>query len=132
MSPHWYGRAGDAEAMKQLVLPFLTGPVDEAALNRWSRDAARATLPALRGTLELTLSTDFAAELPALDIPTLVVAGARDEFFNFDLLRNTIASLIRGARMATVDCGHEIGLERPRELAALIEAFLAGLPQSTP
>jgi hypothetical protein len=29
--------------------------------------------------------------------------------------------------MAIVDCGHEIPLERPRELAAIVEAFLAGL-----
>ena len=32
-----------------------------------------------------------------------------------------------GGYMVILDCGHEIPLERPRELAALIEAFLAGL-----
>jgi pimeloyl-ACP methyl ester carboxylesterase len=56
-----------------------------------------------------------------------VVAGARDDFFTVELLRDTIHSQIRGARMAIIDCGHEIPLERPRELAALLEAFLAGL-----
>lgn len=56
-----------------------------------------------------------------------MVAGARDDFFTVELLRDTIHSQIRGARMAIIDCGHEIPLERPRELAALLEAFLAGL-----
>jgi pimeloyl-ACP methyl ester carboxylesterase len=123
----WYARAGDGEAMKELVRSFLTGPVDEAALDRFGREAARASLPALQGTLRTTLDADFSSELSSLDVPTLVVAGGRDEFFTVELLRDTIVSRIRGARMAVVDCGHEIPLERPRELAGLIEAFLAGL-----
>ena len=123
----WYACAGDADAFEQLIRPFLTGPVDEAALERFCREAARAALSALRGTMQTTLESDFAAELSSLDVPTLVVAGGRDELFTVELLRTTIASQIRGARMATVDCGHEIPLERPRQLAALIEAFLAGL-----
>jgi pimeloyl-ACP methyl ester carboxylesterase len=127
MLEDWYGRAGNPEALKELVRSFLTAPVDEAALDRFSREAARASLPALQGTLRTTLDTDFSGELSSLDAPTLVVAGGRDEFFTVELLRDTIASQIRGARMAVVDCGHEIPLERPRELAALIEAFLSGL-----
>jgi pimeloyl-ACP methyl ester carboxylesterase len=127
MLEDWYGRAGNPGAMKELVRSFLTGPVDEAALDRFSREAARAPLPALQGTLRTTLDTDFSGELSSLDVPTLVVAGERDEFFTVELLRDTIASQIRCARMAVVDCGHEVPLERSRELAALIEAFLAGL-----
>lgn len=37
------------------------------------------------------------------------------------------ASHVPRARLAVLDAGHEIPLEQPRELAALIEAFLAGL-----
>jgi non-heme chloroperoxidase len=126
----WYAAAGDAAAFEALVRPFLTGPVDPAALERFAHEAARASLPALRGTMQTTLETDFSNELAALDLPTLVVAGGRDEFFTVELLRDTIVSKIRGARMAIVDCGHEIPLERPRELAAIVEAFLAGLRTS--
>jgi pimeloyl-ACP methyl ester carboxylesterase len=123
----WYAGAGAAEAMMQLILPFLTGPVDEAALARFAREAARASLPALTGTMRATLDTDFSAELASLNLPTLVVVGGRDEFMTVELLREEMASKINGARMVILDCGHEIPLERPRELAALIEAFLAGL-----
>jgi hypothetical protein len=45
--------------------------------------------------------------------------------FSVDLLRATIVEPIPGARLAIVDCGHEIPLDRPRELAAIIEAYLA-------
>jgi pimeloyl-ACP methyl ester carboxylesterase len=125
----WYARAGNVRAMKELVLPFLTGPVDEAAHDRFAREAARASLPALKGSMRATIDTDFADELGSLDVPTLVVVGGRDEFMPVQLLRDEIASKINGARMVILDCGHEIPLERPRELASLIEAFLAGIGQ---
>lgn len=125
----WYGRAGSAEAIAELLRTFLTGPVDERALERFARTFARIPRAALEGSLQTTIETDFSTELGELDLPTLVVAGARDELFTVDLLRATIVSQLPGARMAIMDCGHEIPLERPRELASLIEAFLAGLPR---
>jgi pimeloyl-ACP methyl ester carboxylesterase len=123
----WYGRAGSAEAMRELVQTFLTGPVDEVAFRRFCVSAARVPRTALEGTMSVTLEGDFAAELASLDVPTLVVAGAGDELFTPELLRATIVEQIPGARIAIADCGHEIPLERPRELAALTEAFLAAL-----
>jgi pimeloyl-ACP methyl ester carboxylesterase len=123
----WYGRAGNAEAIKEMVGTFLTGPVDEDAFERFGRNFASIPRTALVGTMQTTIETDFSNELGAIQMPTLVVAGARDELFTVDALRAAIASQIDGARMAIVDCGHEIPLERPHELAALVEAFLAGL-----
>ena len=65
--------------------------------------------------------------LATLTTPTLVVGGLHDTIFTPDLLREAIVAQIPGARLALLDCGHEIPLEKPRELAALLEAFLAGL-----
>ena len=44
-----------------------------------------------------------------------------------DALRAAVVAPLAGARLALVDCGHEVPIEAPRELAALTEAFLAGL-----
>jgi pimeloyl-ACP methyl ester carboxylesterase len=123
----WYSRAGNADALDEMLRPYLTGPVDEAAYDRFVRDAARVPRSALEGTLQVTLETDFAASLPSIAAPTLVIAGAFDTLFTPQLLRDALVNQIPGARLAVVECGHEIPLERPRELAALIEAFLAGL-----
>lgn len=123
----WYGRAGSAAAMKEMVTSFLTGPVDGAAFDRWADAAGRIPRADLEGSMEVTCAVDFADELGSLDTPTLVVAGQRDEFFTPQLLEDTIVSQISGARLALIDCGHEIPLERPHELAAVIEAFLAGI-----
>jgi hypothetical protein len=42
------------------------------------------------------------------------------------MLRSAVVAPLAGARLALIDCGHEIPMEAPAELAALIEAFLAG------
>jgi pimeloyl-ACP methyl ester carboxylesterase len=126
----WFGRAGSAEGLGEVVRPFLTGPVNEAAFERFCETAARVPREALEGTMRVTLDEDFADELASLDVPTLVIAGTRDDLFTVDLLRAEIVDRIPGARLATVDCGHEIPLERPRAFAALVESFLAGLDRS--
>jgi non-heme chloroperoxidase len=123
----WYSRAGDVSAMRELLTPFLTGPVDQVAFERFAHDAARIPRSALEGTMQVTLEQDFAASLPSITAPTLVIGGSRDELFPPELLRAALVAQIPGARFALVDCGHEIPLERPREFAALLEAFLAGL-----
>jgi pimeloyl-ACP methyl ester carboxylesterase len=69
----------------------------------------------------------FVDQLAASRTPTLVLAGTHDPMLSVDYVREAIADRIRGARLVELDCGHEIPLERPREAAALIEAFVAGV-----
>ena len=60
-------------------------------------------------------------------MPTLAIGGAQDPLFAPDYLRQNVVSPITGARLILLPCGHEIPLELPREAAAVLEAFLAGL-----
>jgi pimeloyl-ACP methyl ester carboxylesterase len=73
------------------------------------------------------IGSSFADRLGDVATPTLVVGGAHDPMFTPDGLRATMVDAIPRARLALLDCSHEVPLERPRELAGLIEAFLAGL-----
>jgi pimeloyl-ACP methyl ester carboxylesterase len=41
-----------------------------------------------------------------------------------------MADGLKNARFEIIDCGHEIPIEKPKELAERIEAFLAGLQSS--
>ena len=52
--------------------------------------------------------------------------------FTPDLLREAVAAPLPGARLVLLDAGHEIAIELPGQLAALIEAFLAGLGERRP
>jgi non-heme chloroperoxidase len=69
----------------------------------------------------------FIDRLSAIQAPTLVIGGRHDPMLPPAVLRQAIISQIAGARLATLDSGHEIPLEQPQQTAALIEAFLAGL-----
>jgi pimeloyl-ACP methyl ester carboxylesterase len=74
----------------------------------------------LRAQLEMQLTrTDLLGRLETLDVPTLVVSGARDDICP-PPRQNEIASHIAGAQLVSLDAGHLVPLERPREFA---EAF---------
>jgi pimeloyl-ACP methyl ester carboxylesterase len=128
MLDDWYSREGDAERMVELTRGFVAGPVDEAALARFGRDAAVVPRSALEGTMNTCTESSFVDRLSGITAPTLVVGGLRDQIFTPDILRGGMVDQIPGARLALLDCGHEIPLEKPVEHAAIIEAFLAGLP----
>jgi pimeloyl-ACP methyl ester carboxylesterase len=130
MLSDWYSRAGNAEQMIDLVRGFVAGPVDEAALERFGQAAAIVPRPALEGTMRACIATSFQDRLSTMTTPTLVVGGLHDTIFTPDALRDGMVAQIPGARLALLNCGHEIPLEKPRDLAALIEAFLAGLSTS--
>jgi pimeloyl-ACP methyl ester carboxylesterase len=117
----WYARAGNAEQMAVLAEPFMTQPVAHEVLAEFGRLAARVPLGALKGTMEAITSTSFAA----VPVPTLVLGGLHDPMFPPDIMRVGVAAEIPGAKLEFVDCGHEIPIEQPLELAALIDAFVA-------
>ena len=86
---------------------------------------------ALEGTLDAATATSFADRVGSIAAPALVIGGAHDAMFTPELLRDAVVAPLPGARLVVVDAGHEIPIELPRQLASLIEAFLAGLPSST-
>ena len=122
----WVSRAGDRERMRELVAPFISEPVDVAVLDRFLDEAVKVPATVLESTLQTCISTSFAERVESLDMPTLIVGGRRDAFFN----QEAVAQLARSlpcARGICLECNHEISMERPRELAHLIEAFVSGL-----
>jgi pimeloyl-ACP methyl ester carboxylesterase len=85
----------------------------------------------LRETLRMCGEPGFEERLADTHVPTVVLAGKYDPMMTPDYLRREIASRIPGARMALLDCGHNLPLEMPSAVAAVIEGFLAGLAGSS-
>ncbi|MEA2478918.1 MAG: non-heme chloroperoxidase [Thermoleophilaceae bacterium] len=127
----WLSREGDPVRMAQVPEPYMTRPVEPEVLERFGRDAATVGRTALEGTVSAVMTTSFTDRLASITIPSLVVGGSGDPMFGPDALRAAVVAPLAGARLALLDCGHEVPIEAPRELAALIEAFLAGLGLST-
>jgi pimeloyl-ACP methyl ester carboxylesterase len=123
----WYGREGDAARMAEIVTSYASSPIEPELLDRFGQDAATVGRPALQGSLDACIKTSFADQVGSIAAPTLVVGGIHDAIFTPDVLRDAVVAPLPRARLALLDAGHEVPLEQPRELAALIEAFLAGL-----
>jgi non-heme chloroperoxidase len=121
----WYGREGDAARLAEIVTAYASNPIEADALERFGEAAAGIPRSALEGSL--TACTANAFDVGSITAPTLVIGGLHDAIFGPDVLRGGVVAQLPNARLALVDAGHEIPLERPREFAALVEAFLAGL-----
>lgn len=66
--------------------------------------------------------------LPALDVPTMVVAGVDDFIFPPES-QAELAAAIPGARLELVEgAGHNAHAEQPRVVLDLVRGFLAGAP----
>ena len=64
-----------------------------------------------------------ADKVAALKVPTLVVAGKRDQMTQLKAGK-ALADSIPGARFVTLDAGHSMMAEAPRELQAALRSFL--------
>jgi 3-oxoadipate enol-lactonase len=68
---------------------------------------------------------DFRAELPRIDVPTLVMCGAEDRATPPERSRE-IASAVRGAELVTIEnAGHLSAVEQPEKVSAALASFFA-------
>lgn len=119
--------AGDRERMREMISQFVKEPLEPEAMSRFLDDAIKVPLRALDETLGTCINTSFTDKLARACARTLVIGGAHDPIFSPEVLRQGVVAPLSGARFALVDSSHEIPIEKPRELAALVEAFLAGI-----
>jgi pimeloyl-ACP methyl ester carboxylesterase len=122
----WVGRAGDRERIRELLGPFISDPVDATVLDRFLDHAATVPASVLECTLQTCISASFADRVESLRMPILVVGGRHDPVFPQEAVAHLARSL-PCARGISLPCNHEVPMERPRELAHLIEAFVSGL-----
>jgi non-heme chloroperoxidase len=75
-----------------------------------------------------TWLTDFRADLPKIDVPTLVVHGTEDRILPFEATAKRLPALVDGLKLVAVEGGpHNIGWTHPDEVnQALLEFISAG------
>ena len=148
-----YPRRVSKLAMVGAAMPMAVGPAFLAAANDdapegldmeavWghARSAVLATSPvpgtyllgssrrlngrARDGVLhaDLAACNAYRADLAPLGVPTLVVAGKRDQMTPFKAGRAVAEAL--GARLVTLDAGHSMMSEAPRELLFALRDFV--------
>jgi pimeloyl-ACP methyl ester carboxylesterase len=118
-------REGGMAAFLDDFVPRLVGPDGEGAAAA-ARAIADAQDPeAVAGALEaLAGRADRVADLPRIDVPTLVVVGSEDALTPLPFAE-TLARGIPGAELVVIEgAGHLSALERPEEFAEAVGAFL--------
>jgi pimeloyl-ACP methyl ester carboxylesterase len=105
---------------------YLRTPLHQIALGQETLRLAKQSEPTAAFALGHAVFQHLGG-LPTTSAATLVIGGRHDPMLSPDTLRQAIVGPIPRARLALLDCGHEIPLEKPQETAALLEAFLAGL-----
>jgi pimeloyl-[acyl-carrier protein] methyl ester esterase len=91
------------------------------------------TPPAVAAACALgNLTYDVSDRLRDVDVPALVVVGAKDRTAPPRSARRLAASLPNAELVVVDGVGHPVGLQRPRELADLIDAFSRGGGGSAP
>ncbi|MCS6912689.1 MAG: alpha/beta hydrolase [Myxococcales bacterium] len=119
--------AAGNHSQQRTILQMACRELTEAARERLLDLAASIPAACLHAGLEAWSRGGFADRLAALCAPTLVVA-TNDPFLPPSLLATAVVAPIARARLAVLPGpGHYPQVERPRETAALLQAFLAGL-----
>lgn len=120
-------RSGNKELFEEWLRAWTKEPLPPEIVDRYFFDVTRTSQISLGATLDMCTRGGFMERLPSTRAATLVVGGRHDPILPPAVLRDAIVSPIPGARLALLDCGHEIPVEEPQVAAAVIQAFLAGL-----
>lgn len=123
----FFESAADDDGALTDIFNTLTGERYAPAFLEGLTAAARAAIPrqALLGYLHTWTTTDFAAEVAAIDPPILVIGGATDKALGPEFLRATYLKQLPNVRLHILDhCGHYPMLEAPPAFFGVVQAFL--------
>lgn len=123
----WVARAGQPKRLAEVTAMFITRPVQPDVLDRFGQGAAKASAFALDATLGLCIEASFADRLHEIRVPALIIGGIHDSLLTPQVLRQSVAKPLPKGQCVFLNSNHEVPLEQPCELAAVIGAFAAGL-----
>ncbi len=108
---------------------FLTArlPAPEI-LEQIIEDSLGASREAVLAWPTSSLLEDISAEVPKIDVPTLILAGEKDRVDSVEQHRREILARIPNARLEIVKgSGHLVPIDEPAQLASAIAQFAAEL-----
>lgn len=122
-----FSSAGGNREAQKVILGLACKELSDAARERLLDDGARTSPAAVKLGFDAWRNAKFADELGGIVAPVLCIA-TDDPFLPPAFLRSEIVAKVQKGRLAVLPGpGHYLQVERPRETAALLEAFLAAL-----
>jgi pimeloyl-ACP methyl ester carboxylesterase len=130
MLNHWLSAGRDHAYFQQWLRQFVKEPLAPEIVDGYFEDLSGTAEHSLRETFNMCRTGEFTGSLTFTRAASLVISGLHDPVLSPQLVHDEVVNRIPGARLALVECGHEIPLEKPLETAGLIQAFVAGLRTS--
>ena len=116
---------GKRSVAEKTVQEITVSPLTDVLRERVLADNLRTSEPAWRGWLEIGSREDIAAQMKAIDVPSLLVLGERDPVMDGTMLRREAAARLAACTVETIaDTGHLLPLEAPEETARIMTAWL--------
>ena len=112
----------DGALARWLTPGYVATPEGAAAATKLREVLVASDAAGYIASCEAVGAIDFRASNRRIDVPTLVIAGTRDEATPLAMSQQ-IADAIADAQLATIDAAHISAVERPAEFAALLLAF---------
>ncbi len=119
----WIENTRDRRRFGDFIQSFTKDPVAPDILDEYYHDASTTPEQSLLETLRICSEEEISAGSGTHGTPTMVCGGSADGMFTSDFLREHVVEKFAGSSFELLDCGHEIPIERPRELASLITGF---------
>ncbi len=114
------------EVRRAGLLSTTAGPLDESVIEQLLDDEESWTRQASQGAIEGLRPLHLGQRLPELRMPSMVVVGERDRLLASNV---SAAALLPSARLEVYEgASHLLPMERPGELAALIDDFMLSSP----
>jgi pimeloyl-ACP methyl ester carboxylesterase len=116
---------GSRERIQRFQRAAMAREPEPASMERTVDDALVAQYEHWIGWYDRGRGVDFMDRLPAIDVPTLVIAGAKDPIASSARVKRDTAEAITGALFVLLrDAGHNLPIETPQEISGAVERFV--------
>jgi len=121
------------ESVEFVIDNVLTAnPLDALCRERVIEDSLKGAPQAKAAWPEIAMREDITAAVGAIDVPTVVLSGERDQVDRIDTLQAELLPRIPHAEMHILrGVGHLLPLEAPAEVAQIMANFLAAVEAQT-
>jgi len=124
-----FANAGGNREAQNTILVSACKELTDAAREKLLDDSVNTSPAAVRLSFDVWRKGGFSEALCKIVAPVIYIT-TDDPYLPPAFVRSEVISKIKGARLAVLPGpGHYLQVEKPRETAALLEAFLAALPR---
>lgn len=118
----------DADTVRQTIGFLSAKALPESEVSQIMEDSLSGSEAARKAWPTIGIVEDISEALTSINVPTLVIAGGRDNLDSVEQHEREVVSPIAGAKLVVIPAsGHLLPYDEPSELAMMIRKFLSSV-----